>query len=131
MIVLNRELFSYLQVRFCQMRLAAQISLIFLTLARYKESAALKINQVHKEGVRVWLPIRAQNIKQKCDILEANFCTFHLDPSIVQRFAPFSARICTCLLAFGVKVQEIVLFFMPFIVWQIFLYLALCQDQHN
>ena len=43
--------------------------------------------------VRVWLPIRAQNIKQKCDILGANLSTFHLDPSIVQSFAPFSVLI--------------------------------------
>ena len=48
---------------------------------------------VMEAGVRVWLPIRANNIKQKCDILGTNLCTFHLDPSIVQSFAPFSARI--------------------------------------
>ena len=45
------------------------------------------------ERVRVWLTIRAKKIKQKCDILAANLCTFHLDPSIVQRFAQFSAQI--------------------------------------
>ena len=47
--VQNGKLFIHLQVRLCQMRLAAQISLIFLTLARYKESAALKIIHVHKD----------------------------------------------------------------------------------
>ena len=31
------------------MRLAAQISLMFLTFARYEESAELKIIQVHKD----------------------------------------------------------------------------------
>ena len=30
-------------------------------------------------------------MEQNIDILGANLCTFHLDPSIVQRFAPFSA----------------------------------------
>ena len=32
------------------MRLAAQVLLMFLTFARNKESAALKIGQVHKDG---------------------------------------------------------------------------------
>ena len=38
-------------------------------------------------------PDLSKKIKQKCDILGANVCTLHLDPSIVQRFTPFSARI--------------------------------------
>ena len=33
----------------CQLRLAAQISLMYLTFRRYQESAALKGDQVHKE----------------------------------------------------------------------------------
>ena len=32
------------------MRLAAQISLMFLTFARYEESAVLKVGQVQKDG---------------------------------------------------------------------------------
>ena len=43
--------------------------------------------------VRVWLPIQARNITENCEIPGPNFCTFHLDPSIIQRFSVFSARI--------------------------------------
>ena len=40
---------QYSKVRLCQLRLAAQISLMFLTFARYEESAALKVEQVTRE----------------------------------------------------------------------------------
>ena len=44
-------------------------------------------------GVRVRLTIWARNFEQNIDILWwANLCTFHLDPSIVQRFVPFLAQ---------------------------------------
>ena len=56
-----------------------------------KESGIFPIMPLARVGV--WLLIRAQNIKQKCDILGTNLCIFHLDPSIVQSFAPFSAQI--------------------------------------
>ena len=46
MVVKNREFFNYLQVRLCQLRLAAQMC---LTFARYEESAALRIDQVHED----------------------------------------------------------------------------------
>ena len=38
------------EVKLCQLRLAAQISLMFCTFSRYEEAAALKLNQVYKEG---------------------------------------------------------------------------------
>ena len=60
---------------------------------RFKLSWTLHMSDYLMKQVRVWLPIRAQNIKQNGDILGANLLTFHLDPSIVQRFAPFLARI--------------------------------------
>ena len=41
---------GYLQARLCQMRLSAQISLMFLTFARYEKSVALKMGQVHRDG---------------------------------------------------------------------------------
>ena len=41
---------GYLQVRLCQMRLAAQVSLMFLTFARYEESAAVRMGDMHRDG---------------------------------------------------------------------------------
>ena len=40
---------QYSKVRLCQLRLAAQISVMFLTFARYEECAALKVEQVTRE----------------------------------------------------------------------------------
>ena len=37
-------------VRLCQLRLAAQVALMFLSFARYEESADLKVEQVSREG---------------------------------------------------------------------------------
>lgn len=37
-------------VRLCQLRLAAQVAVMFLTFARYEESAELKLEQVSREG---------------------------------------------------------------------------------
>ena len=41
---------GYLQVRLCQMRLAAQVSLMFITFARYEESAAVRMGDMHRDG---------------------------------------------------------------------------------
>ena len=76
-------------------------------------------------GVRFWLHIRAQNIFKKlwhsgCESLY--FSSLSLNSTKIR--AVLGEDICTCLLAFRVKVQKKILFCVPFIVWRVFLYFA-------
>jgi integrase len=51
----KKDFFKFLKTatndgRLCQLRLAAQVSLMYLTFSRFEESSGLKINQVMREG---------------------------------------------------------------------------------
>ena len=84
--------------------------------------------------VRVWLPIRAQNIKQNADFLGANLSTFQLDPSVVQIFAPFSVQkflLVFLRLEWRYKNCIFCRAFYRLAIFSVLGFVRLCRDQHN